>query len=712
MDSSKLAITIGRGRKRPRGRLVPFVEDVSPARALLAILDSQKETEAWWSQHTWKDNHRNSPGWLSASAVGVDMDYRDLEDNHVAPPPELATLALQCAMEGKLPGSLFHLTPRGFRLVFMFPAPVVDRDVYQRTARGCGALAQQAVRQCKLLGYTLDEGALLDFARFLYSPRAAVDGIQRDAELLVLRDEPFDPVKLQPPPSKPRLAPALTFDEGARRYNQEHEREWPKHTGDCPGCGHKECFGRLPSDPSRWACFSTNHMQPGVKGPGCHHGDALDLDAHAAGMKPAELLRRGGYLSQQLLPATQQKPEQQIIPGTAQSPEQVKLIGISKGYASLCSILRNDRRVVPEPIEWNEMLCGPTVGGEEMQDSDTGRIRERIELVVKDSKQQALRFGSDDVHQAVLQVSHEKRYHPVREYLEDLEWDGIERISAVAEDVLGIEKTPIHLAMLRRFFISAVARIFQPGCEMHTVLILVGPQGAGKSRFFKTLTGTTWFSDARIDLENKDALMLLQKVWILEWAELAAMQRAKDLETVKAFITSTDNDFRQPYGRVMVRAKRHCIIVGTSNKREILNDPTGNRRYHPIRIAGRINLALVAEWRDQLWAEAVRLHRAGEQWHLTDDEELLLLAHQEQFKERDPWEEKVLDWCSTTSMPLTTSNILENALRKPPATWTRADENKVGRIMRTLYEKDENRVRDANGDKGPRIWKRRASCPI
>jgi predicted P-loop ATPase len=257
-----------------------------------------------------------------------------------------------------------------------------------------------------------------------------------------------------------------------------------------------------------------------------------------------------------------------------------------------------------------------------------------------------------------------------------------------------------------------VARVFKPGCEVHTVLILVGRQGYRKSRWFKTLAGADWFSDAKIDIENKDALMLLQKVWILEWGELAAMQKARDLESLKAFITSSDNDFRQPYGRRMVRAKRHCVIVGTTNKREILVRP---HRQPPLLAApgaGPHRPGAHGRVARPALGEAVAAFRAGEQWHLTDEEEELLAEAQVQFQERDPWEEKVLHWLEFENIgpkevAITTSNILEHALRKAPATWNRADQNKVGRILRTAgYVKDENRSRDEDGHKLSRTWRK------
>ena len=697
---SALAITIGRGRKQPRGRLVPLADEVSPARALQAALDSQRANEAWWSQHTWKDNHRTQSGWLAACAIGVDMDYLDADGKHVTPPAELAAAVDQAAREGKLPGSLFHLTPRGFRLVFCLGTPVTDREVFVRAARGAGQLVATAVRQLRLAGYQVDEKALLDTARFLYTPRALVDAQQRDADLLVLRDEAFHVEALAPPPAKPRLAPAIDFKEAARRYALDHAREWPRKSGGCPACGHKECFGRFPGDASRWACFSASHATPGIRGPSCWHGDVLDLDAHAAGVQPAELLRRDGYLAG--VDDTVER-RQREIPGTVSSIEAGKLKGLSKSYASLCAILRNDRRIVPEPLEWNEMLCNPTAGGVPLEDEDVSSLRERLELLVQDRNGKALQFRTGDIEQAVKQVASEHKFNPVREYLEDLEWDGVERIGAVAEDILGVPATELTQMLLRKWFISAVARPLSPGCQVDHVLVLQGPQGPGKSTFFRTLIGDDWFTDQHFDLSSDDGSRVVRKFWVIEWAELETMHRARSSGLVKSFITRRVDTFRPPYGRRFVDAKRHCVIVGTTNPEHFLSDPTGNRRFWPIAVGHHVfNLDLLAQQRDQLWAEAVALYRRGEPWHLDEKYSALLGESQEQFEERHPWESLVEEWLRGWTAEITTATVLERAVKKPAGNWTRGDEMAVAQVMRALGYRQERRQ---EGNDRRRTWK-------
>lgn len=709
-----LAITIGRGRKNPRGRSVP-IEGDSPVRGFAVLLESaSRAKEAWWSPHSWKDGHRSSENWLEASSIAVDVDHYDANGEHVAPPGELAAAVDQAAREGKLPGSVYHATPRGFRVVFSLEAAATDREVFTRAARGAGALVSAALRQLRLIGYVVDEGVLLDTARFLYSPAALVDEQQREAAVLVLNDEPYSAEALAPPaPPLLRPAPALTFQEASRRYNQDHAREWPRHGGDCPGCGHKECFGRLPDDVTRWACFSTNHAAPGIRGTKCFHGDVLDLDSHAAGVQPAELLRRAGYLTAVVIDDKVEIRQQQV-PGTVVSIEQGKLKGLSKSYASLCAILRNDRKIVPERLEWNEMLSNPTAGGVSLEDEDVAALREKIELIVKDSRGKGLQFRTGDIEQAVKQVASEHRYNPVREYLEHLQWDGTSRIAHVAEDILGIPATELTQVLLRKWFISAAARPLTPGCQVDHVLVLQGPQGPGKSTFFRKLAGDEWFTDQHFDISSDDGSRIVRRFWVIEWAELETMHRSRS-GMVKGFISRRVDTFRPPYARRHVDAPRHCVIVGTVNPEKFLTDPTGNRRFWVIPVQEKFNLELLVEWRDQLWAEAVHLFRAGEQWHLTPREAALLAESQTEFEEAHPWEGIVAEWLIGWKGDITTSNVLEKAIRKPAGNWTRGDEMQVAQVMQALgYAQQRSRRGDLKDGKRERVrlWLSQPTRPV
>lgn len=694
-----IAITLGCGRRNPRGRVKQLAGGVLD---LAQTLDAYRPTqvEAWWSQNVWRDDHRRTENWLSSCGVVIDLDYYDATGKHAPPSDEHRAMLDAAARAGHLTGSLFHHTTRGARVVLVFREAVGDAGVFRSAAGGAAATLAGELKKLGVPGYAVDTAPLLDLARMFYSPRSIVDGQERAADVLVMRAEEFSPASLapRPPPSRPTRA-CTSFAEAAARYNQDHPGDWPRSDGTCPACGHQDCFGQLKDSPGRWACFSANHDAVGVRGARCWHGDTLDLAAHAAGVERVDLLLREGYLDGEAKapPPTRHPPrgDAQVIP--------LKTIG--KTYASLCTILRHDKRIIPEPLEYNAMLCGPTIGGEPIQDELIGQLRERIELLVTDIKNQGLKFAPADIEQAMRQVAAERTYNPLTEYLQGLEWDGVRRIDALAEDILNIPRTALNQTLLRKWLISAVARAMRPGEKVDHVLILVGPQGPGKSTFFSTLAGDAWFSDSGVDISNKDSLMLLRRVWIWEWSELATAQRARDIETVKSFITSRIDHFRPPFGRTVIAAPRHCVIVGTSNNEQIIADPTGARRYWILRTDKDFNLSLLAEQRDQLWAEAVAAFRAGEQWLLTPEQAVELRRAQRAFEERHPWEDLIHDFLGGTTRAVTTAEVLEAAVKKPAGQWTRGDEMTVAAILRRAgWRRPKHDIRAAGDGVRRRTW--------
>ena len=203
------------------------------------------------------------------------------------------------------------------------------------------------------------------------------------------------------------------------------------------------------------------------------------------------------------------------------------------------------------------------------------------------------------VSEAIRYVAQLRRVHPVQDYLDGLAWDGTPRIDTWLEDYLQASEVPPGVG--RRWLLSAVRRATDPGCKVDTTLILVGAQGAGKSSGMRALMPVpAWFSDTPIDMGSKDAYLAMQGVWVMEVAELASM-RARDAESIKAFLSAQVDRFRPPYGRNMVELPRGTVFVGTTNEAEFLDDPTGARRFWPVKV-GRIDVLGLTRDRDQLWA--------------------------------------------------------------------------------------------------------------
>lgn len=227
-------------------------------------------------------------------------------------------------------------------------------------------------------------------------------------------------------------------------------------------------------------------------------------------------------------------------------------------------------------------------------------------------------------------------FHPIKDYLESLTWDGVERVNTLFIDYLGAEDNSYVRTVARKIIVAAVARVFVPGIKFDNMPVLAGPQGMGKSTIIKKI-GQQWYSDSLTTVSGKEAYEQLQGVWILEMGEMMATKKA-DIEATKHFLSKTEDIYRVAYGRRTSRFPRQCIFIGTTNDREFLRDRTGNRRFWPIDVGIVPHKKSVFDDLnqyeiDQVWAEAVDLWRAGEKLYLTGEEEKEAKKQQEEHSE-------------------------------------------------------------------------------
>jgi predicted P-loop ATPase len=241
--------------------------------------------------------------------------------------------------------------------------------------------------------------------------------------------------------------------------------------------------------------------------------------------------------------------------------------------------------------------------------------------------------------QAIEAVAQERSYHPVRECLSELRWDGVPRLSTWISDYLGAEDNSYIRNVGRCIMVAAIARIVDPGCKVDNVPIIEGPQGIGKSSALRALF-EPWFADEIADLGSKDAAMQTRGVWLIEWSELDSMSRSESAST-KAFITRTTDRFRPPYGHRLIESPRSCVFWGTTNAEAYLKDETGGRRFWPIK-ARKINVDGLARVRDQLWAEAQEYYLADMPWWI-DNSDVRQAATEEQAGRYigDPWDNTI-----------------------------------------------------------------------
>lgn len=229
--------------------------------------------------------------------------------------------------------------------------------------------------------------------------------------------------------------------------------------------------------------------------------------------------------------------------------------------------------------------------------------------------------GKGIIDDALQEVTQANKFHPVREYLTGLTWDGECRVDTLFIDYIGAEDTEYIRAVTRKWMCGAVARVMVPGIKFDTAIVLYGAQGLGKSLILERL-GRKWFNNSLVDIKTKDALEQIQGSWINELAELAPTYK-NDNEIVKAFISRTSDRFRSPYGRRTEEYPRQCVFAGSTNNLMFLKDRTGNRRFWPI--TGDKDRKTKNAWDitqddiDQLWAEAYYYWSNGESLVLEGD---------------------------------------------------------------------------------------------
>ena len=242
-------------------------------------------------------------------------------------------------------------------------------------------------------------------------------------------------------------------------------------------------------------------------------------------------------------------------------------------------------------------------------------------------------------------AAHQNSYHPVRDYLSSLTWDGTERIRYCLHHFLGAEADEYTFQALRLFLLGAIHRAFRPGCKFEVMLCLVGGQGAGKSTFFRLLAGKDeWFSDDLRKLDDENVYRKLQGHWIIEMSEMIATASAKSIEEIKSFLSRQKEVYKIPYETHPADRLRQCVFGGTSNAMDFLPlDRSGNRRFLPVQVCPEQaevhileNEAASKAYLRQVWAEAMTIYRTSG-WKLTFSPEMVryLKEHQKDFMPED-----------------------------------------------------------------------------
>ena len=225
-----------------------------------------------------------------------------------------------------------------------------------------------------------------------------------------------------------------------------------------------------------------------------------------------------------------------------------------------------------------------------------------------------------NINKAMNIVASENRYHPIRDYLEKLKWDGQPRIDNLLPRYLGADCDDYTKEIMRLFMLAAIHRVYEPGCKFEIMVCLVGGQGAGKSTFFRFLAiNDEWFSDDLKRMDDDNVYRKMQGHWIIEMSEMMATVNAKSIEDIKSFISRQKETYKIPYETHPEDRPRQCVFVGTSNNMDFLPlDRTGNRRFAPVLVHPEwVEKHILEDEKEsreyirQAWAEAMELYRNG-----------------------------------------------------------------------------------------------------
>lgn len=244
--------------------------------------------------------------------------------------------------------------------------------------------------------------------------------------------------------------------------------------------------------------------------------------------------------------------------------------------------------------------------------------------------------GKEKIADALTAVLTRHSYHPIRDYLSGLTWDGVPRLDRIIIDYMGAEDSELNRAMSRKHFVAAVARVFNPGCKYDYCLIMSGAEGIGKSTLLRVMGGK-WFNDSITTLEGKEGMEQLRRAWMVELGELSSIKRS-DVEQVKAHLSKQVDIYRAAYARRVLEHPRQCVFCGTTNEALFLKGDTGNRRFWVIPVVAE--LRKYRDWseairrdRDQLWAEAVHYYKQGEPLYLSEELEAQAKQRQQDFND-------------------------------------------------------------------------------
>lgn len=332
-------------------------------------------------------------------------------------------------------------------------------------------------------------------------------------------------------------------------------------------------------------------------------------------------------------------------------------------------------------IKFNEFSSQVNFNGKKYSDRNILKIKEEMRPV-------KLEPSVTTIDEAIRTFAENNAFHPVKQYLERLEWDGIPRVDNWLATFCEADKDDYSSFISRIMLVAPVKRVYEPGCQYDYMPILEGGQGVGKTNTVKALGGP-WYKEISLTERDHNTIQKMQGAWIIEVAELSVFAK-RDIESVKAFISNSTDYTRFVYQREDAIIPRQSTFIGTINPSNTgyLMDDTGNRRFLPIKV-GRIKFKEIELLRDQLFAEAVQIYKAGAQVHITDRElEKLVATNQRAREAQDDWAEIIVNQVERTRPDIgryfTACGIYTTFLGGKQEHYDMAVNRRLGKVMRRL----------------------------
>lgn len=319
-------------------------------------------------------------------------------------------------------------------------------------------------------------------------------------------------------------------------------------------------------------------------------------------------------------------------------------------------------------------------------EADTGEWTDHLDVMLAIWMQRAFRveFSPTCCGQAVEAVARRNRFHPVREALAALPaWDGVRRLPEWLSDYLGVDRTE-YSALVGTYFVRGmIRRVMVPGSKFDYCPVLESPQGDGKSAVARIL-GWHWFADTDLDLSDKDSLLALPGHLVYEIPELGGLMKAEERKQ-KSFLSRQEDEFRPPYGKRLIKVPRQNVFIGTTNEEEYLKDPTGGRRFWPVRCQGPFNLDGLLAQREQLFAEALADFYAGERcWPDKREQDRLFTPEQAKRGMQEPLEDLLATWVESQVSPFSMADAACDGLHLSADKLTPALVTRLGIALRKI----------------------------